>query len=101
MEQIPTSQIAYKKKIGTLTDNGSDVIEIGLRGGLVLVVSPNKGKVNTLGVGSHRRIARTIAMKSNKDLKFNDLEKSEEYDPANLEDLIEKYQELSDQFRNF
>lgn len=95
--QIPSSQIKIKKKIGTL--HGEPVILVSTVGGLSMVVSPQDGKVKTLGVGSHKSIAKHIASKRNPDIQWTELNKADEVETEHFEFLLPKYETLTDSFQ--
>lgn len=84
--QIPAEQVAYKKQIGKLGE--SPVWELGLKGGLHLVVAAHKGKTETLGVGPHRAVARHVAKKMKPDLNITELSKSEYFAPEHYAHLL-------------
>ena len=98
MSNISSAEIAYKKKIGKI---GNDpVLEVGLIGGLHMVIRASGGKTETLGCGPHRAVARHLAKKRNPGLELTDLSKSEQVDPSLFEDLLPKYEALTDAFRD-
>lgn len=88
--------MAYKKVIGTL--DGGQVFEIGLRGGLHIICGTRGRKVEYLGVGPHRAIARHIAKKHAPDLKITELEKSEQVRVEHFADLLPTYEHLTEAF---
>ena len=77
MDSISANEVKYKKKIGMLND--MPVFEIGLIGGLHLIVTPTKGtsKVETLGAGSHRAVARHLAKQMHPTLEITELAKGD------------------------
>jgi hypothetical protein len=83
---IPKSEIIGRpKKIGTL---GSEpVMELQTIGGLALVFLAKNGTTQILGVGSHKAIARHIALKENPDIQLTELSKSEDLPPWLIEQL--------------
>lgn len=84
---VPQNQISYRKRIGRV--GSKSVIEIGLTGGLKIVGSQgSNGKITILGAGSHRAIARLLAKKSEPEIVIDELEKSEEVNPKDIEDLL-------------
>ncbi|CAB4127175.1 hypothetical protein UFOVP75_74 [uncultured Caudovirales phage] len=93
---IPASQISFKKKIGKLGED--PVWELSTHGGYNMVVSTRNGKVNTLGVGPHRAIARHIAMKREPSLVITELSKADHVDAVFFEHLLSKYEAETDQF---
>lgn len=95
MSSIESKQIAYKKKIGTL--DGDPVMAVGLIGGLHLVVRAKGGKTETLGAGPHAAVARHLAKKRNASLELTELSKSEDLDPSLFQDLLPKYEFLTDE----
>jgi hypothetical protein len=97
MSDIPTNQIAYKRRIGSL--NGDPVIEVGLRGGLHIVLMVHGNKTETVGTGAHRCIARHIAKKHYPAIKFTDLAKADYVSVEHYLDLLPKYEALTLRFR--
>lgn len=94
MSSISSKEISYKKKIG---HDGSDpVFEIGLIGGLHMIVKAKDGKTETLGAGPHRAVARHIAMRKAPGLVLTELNKSEDLDPSLFQDMLPKYEALTD-----
>ena len=95
---IPANQIAYRKRIGHI--GSKSVIEIGLEGGLRIVGSQaSTGKITILGAGSHRAIARFLAKKAEPTLQIDDLEKSEEINPNDIQDLLPFWQEVTNKVK--
>lgn len=93
---IDRKQIKYKKEIGHI---GKDsVLEIGTIGGLYLIVRAKDGKVETLGVGPHRAVARHIAKKRNVDFEITELSKSEATDYNAFKHLLPEYESLTNKF---
>ena len=86
--KIEEKQILYRKTIGNL--GKSAVIEIGTIGGLrvVGVQEQKTGKIKTLGAGSHRAVARYLALKAEPQIQISALEKSEEAHYADFKDLL-------------
>jgi hypothetical protein len=92
--QIPTEQIEKKKKIGRL--RGEDVWHVKLKGGLHIVAGPH-GKIHAFG--PHRAVALHISKKKEPDIEFTELSKSDHINPADFQDIIPKYEELTDRAR--
>ncbi len=90
--QIRPQEIDYKKEIGTL--NGHRVMEIGLKGGYHIVCSVNGAKIDYLGVGPHRAVARYMAKKRKPDLHITELSKSEDVDPEHFEHQLPKFERI-------
>ncbi len=84
---IPTAQlIGSPKEIGKFKD--MPVMEVSTIGGLSLVFAVKKGgATQTLGVASHKAIARHIASKENPDLELTELSKSEDLPTWLIEQL--------------
>lgn len=95
--EIRADEVEYKKKVGKL--NGQAVIEVGLRGGLHLIFAQKGGKFETLGAGPHRAVARFIAKKKEPSVEYTDLNKADWIDPAHFQNLLPKYEGLTDQLR--
>ena len=92
---ISNNQLASTpKEIGEL--NGGKVMEVATKGGLYLVVvAKSNGKVETLGTGSHRAIARHIAQRENPMLKISQLEKSETLPDVVLQANLPEFERLT------
>jgi hypothetical protein len=73
---IPADQISYKKQIGKI--GSSAVWELGLRGGLHVVLKSTNGKAETLGAGPHRAVARFLAQQREPTLVITELSKADE-----------------------
>lgn len=97
MDSISTDQIAYKKKIGTL--NGDAVIELATKGGFHMVVTAHNGRVETLGCGPHRAVARHIAKKKEPSIQFSELSKADHVDEAHYQFILPKYEAITAAFR--
>ena len=96
-DSIPSEQIAYKKKVGTL--KGGDVIELATKGGLNLIVTVKNKQVSILGCGPHRAVSRHIALKKEPEIQWSDLSKSDYVDEAHYADLLPKYEAITAAFR--
>jgi hypothetical protein len=95
---IPADQVGYKKKIGKLGD--SDVWELGLKGGLhLVVVSKGGSKAETLGVGPHRAVARHIARKRAPDMKITELSKADHVDVEHFAVFLPKWEAVTEKLR--
>lgn len=88
--EITSGQVAYKKRIGKI--GTQPVFEVGLIGGLHLVVMPQDGKVKTLGAGSHRAVARFMAKRENEGLEIDELEKGDFIEPATFAHQLPRYE---------
>ena len=96
--QISREHLAGKpQKIGTL--DGDPVYEIVTTGGLNLVSVTRHGKVEMLGVGPHKAIARFLAQKKEPDLVYTSLTKADYVPVEEFPELIAKYEQLTDDFR--
>lgn len=91
---ISENEVAYKRKVGLL--KGCPVIEVGLKGGLHLIFARLNGKVETLGAGPHRAVARFIAKKRESEIEFTDLHKSDWVDPDHFGWLVPRYEAETD-----
>lgn len=95
---IREEEVAYKKKVGKL--DGHPVIEVGLKGGLHLLFHAKNGKIETLGAGPHRAVARHIAKKKTEDkIEFTDLSKADHIEPEHFADVLPYYEALTDAMR--
>jgi len=97
---IQQKHIAQKRRIGNL--HGQPVIEILLKGGLVLVTSIKDGKPFTAGLGPHRCVARFMAEKAEPDLELTELSKSEagEVSLAGIMSVLPEYEILRDRWNS-
>ena len=96
---IRPQEIETKKTIGTL--DGHQVIELALKGGYHIVCALRGPKVDYLGVGPHRAVARFMARKRNAGLKITELSKSEDVDPSTFMDILPKYEKIRDAMNSF
>lgn len=97
MSSIPASEIKYKKKVGS---DGEDAVhEIATVGGLHLIVAARKRGTETLGIGSHRAVARYLAQKKAKSLQWTELSKSEHVEDRFIEHLLPKWSKITDRQR--
>lgn len=71
---IEPNQIARKTKVGMIGDR--PVVEVVTKGGWHMVMSQKNGKLMTMGVGSHRAVARHIAGQKEK-IDWCDLAKAD------------------------
>jgi hypothetical protein len=94
---IQSEHIASKKKIGIL--KGKPVVELVTTGGLHLIVTGKMGKMEALGAGPHRAVARYIAEKKEQDIQWTELSKADYMEPELFLDLIPKYETLTNRFR--
>ena len=96
---LSKEQLAGKpKKVGTL--GSKPVFALVTKGGYNLIVVP-KGPTSyeTLAVGPHKAVAKHIAAKLNKEIKWTELSKSEDVDPASFAHLLPKYEQLTSELR--
>lgn len=92
--QIKPQEIVYKKKIGTW--GTAPVLEVALKGGLTLIYAAKDGKLEPIGSGSHRALARHIAKKkTDNELEISELEKSEYVNPDHFKDYLPYYEALT------
>ena len=94
---IQEHEVAHKKKVGKL--GAFSVIEVGLKGGLNLIVVMRGGKSEVLGAGAHRAVSRHIAKKKEKDIEWVDLSKSDYIAPEHFAFCLPEYEALTDQIR--
>jgi hypothetical protein len=78
--QIKPEHIAQKRRVGTL--KGQPVIQLTLKGGLVLLTTLKDGKPHTLAAGPHVAVSRFMAEKAEPDIQLNELSKSEQISEA-------------------
>ena len=97
MTQIPATEIKYKKKVGT--DGGDAVYEVATVGGLHMILAARPKGAETLGVGSHRAVARFLAQKKAKSLLWSELSKSEDVDPKFFQHLLPHWEAITDKAR--
>ena len=95
---ISASQLAGRpRKVGTR--DGGNVMEFSTKGGYHLIVAPKGTSFETLAVGPHRAVARHIAQKHHKDIRWTELSKGDWIDPAHYEHLMPKYEGITNHFR--
>ncbi len=90
-------EIASRKQIGAL--NGAPVFELTTTGGYHIVVAIKKDKIDQLGVGPRRAVARFLARKANPELLINALAKSEQLDIAEFEPVLPYWENFGAQLR--
>lgn len=95
--QIKSDQVSYRKKVGRI--GNSPVMEIGLIGGLNLIVSTENGKTSILGTGPHRAVSRHIAKRRAPDIEWTEIQKSDHVEPEFFEALLPRYEALTDELR--
>lgn len=95
--QVRPEEIDYKKKIGHL--GSLPVMELGLKGGYHIICSVDGPKIDYLGVGPHRAVARYMAKKRKPDIEITELSKSDWVDPALFQHQLPEYERLLDQMR--
>lgn len=93
--QVKASEVASKKVVGTL--EGKDVYEVALIGGLHVVGTLKAGKLEPLGTGPHRAVARHIAKKRAPEIEYNEIAKSEQWPEESFRDLLPAYEKLTDE----
>ena len=93
---INPNEIAYKKQVGEL--DGSPILEMGLKGGLSLIIH-NKGRGNftVISAGPHRSVSRHLAKKKTDDkIEWTDLSKADWVEVEHFSDLLPYYEALTD-----
>jgi len=95
---IRPGEIADRRQIGAL--NGAPVFELRTSGGYHIIVAVRKDKVEQLGVGPRRAVARHIAKKANPELVINALAKSEQLDVADFEHVLPYWEDVTAQLRS-
>lgn len=95
--QVRPGEIADRKQIGAL--NGAPVFEMVTSGGYHLIVAVKKDKIDQLGVGPRRAVARFLARKANPELVINALAKSEQLDVADFEQVLPYWENFLAQLR--
>lgn len=93
---ISSEHLAYKKKVGKIGD--LPVWELATTGGLHLIVAMRGGRIETLGTGPHRAVARHIARKREPKLELTELSKSDHVDVEHFQILLPEYEALTDAF---
>jgi hypothetical protein len=94
---IPASEVRSKKKIGV--DGEDAVYEVSTVGGLYMVLAARKKGTETLGVGSHKAVARWLASKKAKGLQFTELNKSEFVGEDCIRHLLPKWEAITNAVR--
>lgn len=95
--QVRPGEIAHRKQIGAL--NGAPVFELRTSGGYHMVVCIKKDKIDQLGVGPRRAVARWIAKKGNPELVISALAKSEQLAYADFERELPYWEGFTAQLR--
>lgn len=95
--QIPASEVKKKKIVGK--HDGDDIFEVQTVGGLNLILASRKKGAETLGVGSHRAVARYLAQKKARGLQWTELSKSDDVPVEAFSHLLPKYEALTDAVR--
>jgi len=95
--QVRPGEIASRRQIGNL--NGAPVFELRTSGGYHVVVCVKKDKVDQLGVGPRRAVARFLAKKGNPELVISALDKSEQLDIADFEHVLPFWSDFLAQLR--
>ena len=91
---IEAREVEYTKSVGKW--NSKPVIEVGLKGGLFLLFCQKNGKMETIGSGPHRAVARHIAKRmSENEIEFTDLNKADFIEPVHFEHLLPYYEALT------
>lgn len=98
MINVTPEQVQYKKRVGKI--GNLPVIELATTGGLHLIVCARGGQAEVLGTGPHRAVARFIAKKREDKIEWSDLEKADYVDPAFFQDILPRYESLTDDFRS-
>jgi hypothetical protein len=100
MNSIKACEILYKRKVGTW--GRAPVLEVALKGGLFLLYAAKDGRMEPIGSGSHRALARHIAKKkTNGELEITELEKSEYVNPEHFKEFIPYYEALTEAMPSF
>lgn len=94
---IPAAQIQYRRPVGR--SGSRSVYQVGVIGGLHLVAAHGAGGLEILGAGSHPAVARFNAKRQAPDLEFDDLAKSEPYELADYQHLIDQYWQVTQDLR--
>jgi hypothetical protein len=95
---VRPGEIADRRQIGAL--NGAPVFELRTTGGYHIVVAIKKDRVDQLGVGPRRAVARFIAKKANPELVINALAKSEQLDVADFAHVLPYWEDFTAQLRS-
>jgi len=74
------------------------VIELMTKGGLHMIITARGGKFETLGVGSHRAVARHIASQK-ADVVWTELSKADYVPPEDYTLLLTTYEAMTEQIR--
>lgn len=87
---IKEDEIESKKQVGRIGE--APIVQVGLKGGLFLLFARRKGKIDTLGAGSHPAIARHIAKAKEPTIEWLDLAKADWPQPHDFHHLLGKYE---------
>lgn len=72
---ITPDQVQYHKRVGRIGQ--TPVYEVVTKGGFNMILAARNGKTEPLGVGPHRAISRHIANKTEPQIVWEDLSKSD------------------------
>jgi len=95
--EIKPEHIETKKVIGRL--GAKKVFQLTTLGGLNIVVVAKAEGFETLGLGSHAKIAQHIAKKKEPSIEFTELSKSEDIPVEYFQFCLPKYEALTDAMR--
>lgn len=93
---LSANQIKSKKRVGRIGSN--PVVEVMTKGGLHMIITARAGKPETLGVGSHRAVARFIAGQK-ADISWSELSKADHLAVEHFAHVLPKYEALTDEIR--
>jgi isocitrate lyase len=93
---LTENQIKAKKRVGRIGSN--PVVELITKGGLHMIVAAKSGGFETLGVGSHRAVARHIAGQK-ADITWTELSKADPVAAEHFAHILPKYEALTEQIR--
>ncbi len=70
-------------------------MEVVTKGGYHILVAPKGNTFETLAVGPHRAVARHIAAKHHKSIKWTELSKGDWIAPEDYAHLVPKYEQIT------
>ena len=94
--KIDSSQIAFKKKIGT--DGICPVFRLVTQGGLNIIAEVRDGQARELGFGPHRGIAMFNAKQRNPGIQWSELSKADADAVDPNSPTVREYQRLFDAY---
>lgn len=87
------------ERIGTV--DGEPMFFVETTGGLNIIATKKNNKFELLSCAPHPAICKHIVSKKFKDVVFTALQKSEEVDVSQFQEMIKKYEQVTERINNF